>query len=467
MKWFHKARRIHNHTGTNIYCTPLPGTSATFNTIPLQTSVAHSQLVIIEYTTIHIISSTAIPMASSTTTTTTVRCISCGKSTSTDRRCAVCKSNYCSQACQKEDWPSHKLFCKSFPDFANRPNPDARRAIFFPVEDQPPRFVWLKTEWKIDEDDGIRWHSAHYKEFIGPGLWNTVWVQNNGMRGRTRTDALNALVREAAIPEGCPLNKAVIQAAGKRFIHFAWRGPILVTKKEGLGMTGDPEHLDVDMADVGDTLDVLCSYSNININFAKPMKTWKLQGVRVNCPGEVELYGRPEFEQAVIPDEWREGWASTTPGFKGRNPVTAISPISQKIGLPVRIFPCHDKDHAPIEYNHSSSHAARLMLRINTNDLTSWGWAARPFQDAIGSFMIIRVDGKPLLREHGEALVMFCSEYLQPLIEHSMELGTAADRQIALDRMTKDNFLRFWEEYDLIQRNLARSTGWKTVPKPM
>src|SRR5690606_30205687 len=117
---------------------------------------------------------------------------------------------------------SHKLFCKSFPEYRNRPRKDVRRAIFFPVKDEPPRFVWMKTEIIYDEEEGP-WQKGHFKEYLGQGgSTNDIWAQRNGMRNRHRTDVLKILVREAAIPEGQPLNRSAIRAADKRFIHFPW-----------------------------------------------------------------------------------------------------------------------------------------------------------------------------------------------------------------------------------------------------
>ncbi len=48
------------------------------------------------------------------------RCFSCKKETSNLKKCGKCKSvSYCSRACQKQDWSTHKQFCKekNFPPF--------------------------------------------------------------------------------------------------------------------------------------------------------------------------------------------------------------------------------------------------------------------------------------------------------------------------------------------------------------
>ncbi|KAK8037857.1 hypothetical protein PG991_001203 [Apiospora marii] len=64
--------------------------------------------------------------------------------------CAVCGTKYCSQACQKQDWKYHKMLCKSSvgTEFRldNRPGPDYRRIIIFPVDQKKPVWDWARFE---------------------------------------------------------------------------------------------------------------------------------------------------------------------------------------------------------------------------------------------------------------------------------------------------------------------------------
>ena len=54
---------------------------------------------------------------------------------------------YCSKACQKRDWPIHKILCKSFKNFADstRPSKTHIRALLFPDHSATPEFIWLPT----------------------------------------------------------------------------------------------------------------------------------------------------------------------------------------------------------------------------------------------------------------------------------------------------------------------------------
>jgi hypothetical protein len=70
-------------------------------------------------------------------------------------RCGGCKElHYCSKMCQKNDWPIHKLICKTLKDFSpeNRPGSDYKRAILFPQDGEQPHFFWLRYITPSDDD---------------------------------------------------------------------------------------------------------------------------------------------------------------------------------------------------------------------------------------------------------------------------------------------------------------------------
>lgn len=58
--------------------------------------------------------------------------------------CARCTSvRCCSPACQRDDWPRHKLLCKSFTSLAGRPSSKMRRAILLPTNNNSPQWTWV------------------------------------------------------------------------------------------------------------------------------------------------------------------------------------------------------------------------------------------------------------------------------------------------------------------------------------
>ena len=61
--------------------------------------------------------------------------------------CGGCRNiRYCSVGCQVKDRPLHKLLCKTFNDFKDRPSTNLVRAVFFPANGDSPRFIWLEDE---------------------------------------------------------------------------------------------------------------------------------------------------------------------------------------------------------------------------------------------------------------------------------------------------------------------------------
>ncbi|KAI3330745.1 hypothetical protein F4824DRAFT_328349 [Ustulina deusta] len=71
------------------------------------------------------------------------------------RRCTYCEKNgtytcngcecarYCSQECQAQDWPIHRLLCSNLSQ-TTRPSQDHVRAILFPADETKPRFIWIE-----------------------------------------------------------------------------------------------------------------------------------------------------------------------------------------------------------------------------------------------------------------------------------------------------------------------------------
>lgn len=59
------------------------------------------------------------------------------------KACGGCENiKYCSLECQQADWPTHRVLCSTFKDFAQRPSADKCRVVAFLPGEKKPRFLW-------------------------------------------------------------------------------------------------------------------------------------------------------------------------------------------------------------------------------------------------------------------------------------------------------------------------------------
>jgi hypothetical protein len=96
-------------------------------------------------------------------------CIACNNPGT--KRCGGCgNARYCSEECQKRDWKQHKAICQSFATLPPRPSPQHYRAILFPVDEDKPRFKWIRDFM----GDG-----THEDRLPGLGSYETIFCERH------------------------------------------------------------------------------------------------------------------------------------------------------------------------------------------------------------------------------------------------------------------------------------------------
>lgn len=81
-------------------------------------------------------------------------CMNCLRMTM-ELSCKECGSLYCEPGCQKTESYWHDMICPSLKFFRQRPGPSFSRAVYFPVDEDYPRLIWLefKNEHSLDSRD--------------------------------------------------------------------------------------------------------------------------------------------------------------------------------------------------------------------------------------------------------------------------------------------------------------------------
>ncbi|GAW14743.1 hypothetical protein ANO14919_069240 [Xylariales sp. No.14919] len=355
-------------------------------------------------------------------------CIICNKTNAL--RCQRCKSvSYCSKLCQRGDYPVHKLLCARFSafDITTRPDKEHVRAILFPVDQKQPKLIWLHCGWIEPEDEyDRRWQNPNAKPFLNNDHGHEVIIRYNDVLGKHLSDIVCVSYRDTFLIDGSvPNNSIASVTATVPASHHDWRGPVIAYGK--VGSSFDPERCrDVNMNDFRHITDYLVWYNSdrTSVPMDLPAPLAKIKGVKINCLGDQKLFNKPHFEEIDLP--------ATDAILNDHD----TSDIAKRIGLPIftrRCFPhpnwanVRDSELFGTEspFNNQDATFLHLCCDPNVKDnvaqgVLGWGWASAPWQNSVGSTIVVRQDKKPLSRWHVEALCRYCRYDARDWMAHSM-----------------------------------------------
>ena len=370
-------------------------------------------------------------------------CIICDKDNA--KYCARCRStSYCSQACQKSDWKTHKLLCAEFSTFATseRPNKEHYRAVLFDPDKDKPEFVWLSCPWTF-----YGYQNPETEEFIGgDSSVRDAPIRFNSRLQRPLQNTINISYSDVFLLDGSRPNKSIASiTATQPGQYHDWRGPIVAYAKAGRGID-PPACKDFDMVDFRHIADYILSYCYV------PPKVERVKGVRINCRGDVDMLGRPHFEEIELSIRDSKFGADDT------------SDIAAHIGLPIltrRIPPDPRWANSDMEggspfVNQDATFLhqcldPKAVFDSSTGSL-GWAWCSQSWQNNVGSVVVVRKDKKPLLPLHMEALARYCRKDARSILGHSIgecHPEEPISKEKALQLICRPMFVLSW--YDFLE----------------
>ncbi len=397
-------------------------------------------------------------------------CLECKKEGTL--RCGECQSSfYCSKACQKANWPLHKILCKTFKHFQDRPAADGAdckymRAIYFHPDEEVPRWIWLLVHrpWELTSD-GLPDIPELYPE-VGTLLANNDQEGDHPGRSIYFPDPYDlvpnkivvGLYRDNFLLDGSKPNKAVFKVSDRRSrFMYDFRGPMLMYAVDTINSFRDEEnqdYQDLNLVDLQIMAELFNIYRARNTHDLRDILA-NVTGVRINCFGDVPIRGA-----ACEPFK-----------VKGYDLVFAepITPVSQRLELPIvamRIPGSLEKwkKEPPANYVFSQSSTSEplqpspnLNMSSQFNARAAWlqiGFdpAAKPvghehWQTELGSVMVMRKDLKTLLPEHVHAISDYVLEYVEMVRSRNLS------PEQGLKEISKGKFAKFWKEWSVKRGN--------------
>ena len=389
-------------------------------------------------------------------------CIICNKEGA--KFCQECHSaSYCSRQCQIRDFPTHKLLCSEFKEYRDKPHEHMKRGIIFHEAENPPQWVWIKSESKDESQHAILEHhlvaSSH-----GPTKVQYISIEHNRSRKRALQDTLTIIHCDKDVQGALGPNRS-IQALGNGATASPWYGPVIVMKK--LGLETDPGvYGDMDLTayrDVVDSFiyDVFPAKTTIFEGDSKIQSlhsAGSVQGVIISCWRDIHFLGANKYIPVDV--------SIFDPVFVADKPTS-----SELLGVPLRIekMPPHPawKDSGII--NIYENRVVTRLFRCMDPEHDAFGLAPMRWDYPVGPVLVVRDNGKDITPQQVEALCYYNGEHLQERLEYAREDHSLNESSVKVNKVlalfSPYAFRKFFADFKAEKE--VDDASWMTAVSPV
>ncbi|KAI3331958.1 hypothetical protein HD806DRAFT_175661 [Xylariaceae sp. AK1471] len=337
--------------------------------------------------------------------------------------CSRCDScYYCSNACQKTDYPAHRTLCQGFKDWNQqwpRPAANYTLAIIFPHNTLEPKLIWAPYDG-VDDSGWSFWVDrtvgrTHFRAH------ETISMNTRLSHGFDRTLVLSSDCEAHGYSESLwraitPYTSLNVPPCGFRILRSIGK------------VDGQPRLVDIRLCDLRHLIDHFYE-NNIDIQSAprhipQPFTTMLTPGCVLRSIG-VTMRTRSSQLSSI----------SALPMLAQTGP--EISPISRLLGVPLQV----SRLGLGREYMHGNGNNpfASYMMLVTDIDDPDFGTVPQRWSGEIGDVIIVREDGEPLEKQMLWTWVRFTLSWVSYFFAFARQEGTQAARQKALELVTCEN----------------------------